>query len=201
MMDCRVVVSTVSPAGYDGLDHSPRTSKPALASPRVKGLTDGQHPGYHRRSQVLPDRSREALARPDSLSPLLVRVGHLRTGVMRPSRIANASTAANFSGGLMTSETVFVGHHQLLRTRIDCLDFMGLNLSSLQITKELDMDRNDVQAMFQHLRQGIVDRRPSVALDVQVECDEVYVVAGHKGNSEAVKKRSTRATPSPEGKA
>ena len=66
---------------------------------------------------------------------------------------------------------------------------MGLNLSSLQIAKELDMDRSDVQAMVQQLRQGIVDRSPAVALEDQVECDEVYVVAGHKGNPEAVKKQ------------
>ena len=67
--------------------------------------------------------------------------------------------------------------------------FMGLNLSSLQIAKELDMDRNDVQAMIQLLRQGIVDRSPPVVLEGEVECDEVYVVAGHKGNPDAVKKK------------
>jgi transposase-like protein len=85
--------------------------------------------------------------------------------------------------------TIFAGHHQPLRTWIVCLYFMGLNLSSLQIAKELDMDRSDVQAMVQQLRQGIVDRRPVVVLEGEVECDEVYVVAGHKGNPEAVKKK------------
>ena len=67
---------------------------------------------------------------------------------------------------------------------------MGLNLSSLQIAKELDIDRNDTQAMVQQLRQGIVDRRPAVVLEGEVECDEVSVVAGQKGNPEAVKKTS-----------
>ncbi len=85
--------------------------------------------------------------------------------------------------------TIFAGHHQPLRTWVVCLYFMGLNLSSLQIAKELDMDRNDVQAMIQQLRQGIVDRRPPVVLEGEVECDEVYVAAGHKGNPEAVKKK------------
>ena len=85
--------------------------------------------------------------------------------------------------------TIFAGHHQPLRTWIVCLYFMGLNLSSLQIAKELDMDRNDVQAMIQLLRQGIVDRSPPVVLEGEVECDEVYVVAGHKGNPDAVKKK------------
>ena len=69
--------------------------------------------------------------------------------------------------------TIFAGRHEPLRTWIICLYFMGLNLSTLQIAKELDMDRNDVQAMVQLLRQGIVDRRPAVVLDGEVECDEV----------------------------
>ena len=47
---------------------------------------------------------------------------------------------------------------------------------------------NDVQAIVQQLRQGIVDRRPAVVLEGEIECAEVYVVAGHKGNPEAVKK-------------
>jgi transposase-like protein len=85
--------------------------------------------------------------------------------------------------------TIFAGHHEPLRTWVVCLYFMGLNLSSLQIAKELDMDRGDVQAMVQQLRQGIVDRRPAVILEGEVECDEVYVVAGHKGNPAAVEKK------------
>jgi len=85
--------------------------------------------------------------------------------------------------------TIFSGHHQPLRTWVLCLYFMGLNLSTMQISKELDLIRSDVQAMVQLLRQGVVDRRPAVVLEGEVECDEVYVVAGHKGNPEAVKKK------------
>lgn len=81
--------------------------------------------------------------------------------------------------------TIFAGHHESLRSWILCLYFMGLNLSSLQIAKELDRNRNDIQEMVQQLRQGIVDRRPAVVLSGEVECDEVYVVAGHKGNPAA----------------
>jgi hypothetical protein len=66
---------------------------------------------------------------------------------------------------------------------------MGLNLSSLQIAKELDLSPSDARAMVQQLRQGIVDRQPEVVLSGEVECDEVYVVAGHKGHPEAVKKK------------
>jgi len=85
--------------------------------------------------------------------------------------------------------TIFAGHHQPLRIWIICSYFMGLNLSGPQIANELDVNRGDVQAMVQLLRQGVVDRRPVVALEGEVEIDEVYVVAGHKGNPEAVKKK------------
>ena len=67
---------------------------------------------------------------------------------------------------------------------------MGLNLSGLQMAHELDVPKDDARAMITQLRQGIVDRRPAAELSGQVECDEVYVVAGHKGHPEAVKKKA-----------
>ncbi len=70
---------------------------------------------------------------------------------------------------------------------------MGLNLSNQQIAKELDLDRGTVQEMTTRLREGIVQRRPAVVLSGEVECDEVYVVAGHKGHPEAVLKGGERA--------
>src|SRR5450631_4281340 len=51
--------------------------------------------------------------------------------------------------------------------------------------QELDINKDDARAMIQQLRQGIVERRPPVELSGEVECDEVYVVAGHKGHPEA----------------
>jgi len=41
--------------------------------------------------------------------------------------------------------------------------------------------------MTSQLREGIVQRKPEVVLSGEVECDEVYVVAGHKGHPEAVR--------------
>jgi transposase-like protein len=87
------------------------------------------------------------------------------------------------------ADTIFAGHHQPLRTWIACLYLMGLNLSGLQIAQELDINKDDARVMIQRLRQGIIDRRPAVVLEGEVECDEVYVVAGHKGHPEAVKKK------------
>ena len=46
--------------------------------------------------------------------------------------------------------------------------------------------------MTRQLRQGVVVRKPAVTLDEEVECDEVYVVAGHKGHPGAVKKKGAK---------
>ena len=88
--------------------------------------------------------------------------------------------------------TVLAGHHQPLRVWVLCLYLMGLNLSNRQIAQELDLGVSDVQAMTEQLRQGLTARTPAVILDGAVEIDEVYVVAGHKGQPEAVAKRGVR---------
>src|ERR671921_1669453 len=85
--------------------------------------------------------------------------------------------------------TVLAGHHQPLRVWVLCLYLMGLNLSNRQIAKELDLGVSDVQAMTEQLRRGLTARAPAVVLDGEVEIDEVYVVAGHKGHPAAVAKR------------
>lgn len=89
--------------------------------------------------------------------------------------------------------TVLAGHHQPLRIWVLCLYFMGLNLSNRQIAGELGLNENDVQVMTGHLREGLVAKLPEVVLDGEVEIDEVYVVAGHKGNPAAVQKKAGRA--------
>ncbi len=47
--------------------------------------------------------------------------------------------------------------------------------------------------MATKLRQGIADRQEPVVLEGEVECDEVYVVAGHKGHPAAVQKKGEKA--------
>src|SRR3954469_3314281 len=54
-----------------------------------------------------------------------------------------------------------------------------------QIAQELGLCESDVQAMV--LRHGIVAKTPEVVLSGDVEFDELYVVAGHKGKPEAVR--------------
>jgi len=92
---------------------------------------------------------------------------------------------------------VLAGHHQPLRVWVLCLYFMGLNLSNRQIALELGLDGSDVQIMTEQLRRGLVAKAPEVELKDEVEpdarassgIDEVYVVAGHKGQPAAVAKR------------
>lgn len=85
--------------------------------------------------------------------------------------------------------TIFAGHHQPLRVWIVCLYFMGLNLSNRQIAQELDLDEDDTQQMTTQLREGIVAKKPEIQVAGEAECDEVYIVAGHKGQPAEVKKR------------
>jgi transposase-like protein len=85
--------------------------------------------------------------------------------------------------------TVLAGHHRPLRVWVLCLYFMGLNLSNRQIAQELDLNEDDVQSMTEQLRSGLVAKTPAVVLEGAVEIDEIYVVAGHKGNPAEVAKR------------
>lgn len=85
--------------------------------------------------------------------------------------------------------SVFSGHHQPLKIWVSCLHLMSLNISNRQIAQELDLNVSDVQKMTQQLRQAVHDKRPDVTLSGEVECDEVYIVAGHKGCPEEVKKK------------
>src|ERR687889_2473437 len=87
------------------------------------------------------------------------------------------------------TDTVLAGHHQPLRVWGLCLYLMGLNLSTRQIAQELGLNGSDVQAMTEQLRGGLVAKAPAARLAGEVEIDEVYVVAGHKGQPAAVAKR------------
>jgi len=66
---------------------------------------------------------------------------------------------------------------------------MGLNLSNRQVAGELGLAVSDVQAMTEQLRSGLIAKASPVQLEGEVEIDEVYVVAGHKGQPAAVAKR------------
>jgi transposase-like protein len=88
--------------------------------------------------------------------------------------------------------TIFMGRHQSLSVWLAYLYLMGLNLSNRQIAQELNLDESDGQAMAEQLRGGIVQRRSKARMSGVVECDEVYVVAGHKGRPDQIKGRVPR---------
>lgn len=91
------------------------------------------------------------------------------------------------------TNTIFQGHHQPLKVWIICLYLMGLNLSNAQIAKELELNESDCHAMTSLLREGVYEKKPEVELSGEVELDELYVVAGHKGQaSEVIKKRESQ---------
>jgi hypothetical protein len=90
------------------------------------------------------------------------------------------------------TNTIFQGHHKPLKIWVVCLYLMGLNLSNSQIAKELGLTENDCHAMTSLLREGVYEKRPQEVLDGEVEFDELYVIAGHKGHPEAVKKRAAK---------
>ncbi|MBV8884334.1 MAG: transposase [Chroococcidiopsidaceae cyanobacterium CP_BM_RX_35] len=87
------------------------------------------------------------------------------------------------------SDTIFARHHQPLQTWILCLYLMGLNLSTHQIAAELDLNKDDAQQMTSQLRACIVKKKPEVILEGEVELDELYLIAGFKGQPVEVKKR------------
>ncbi len=65
---------------------------------------------------------------------------------------------------------------------------MVLNVSNNQVAKGLDLNTSDVHYMTSTLRSGVVERKPEITLEGDVEFDEVYIVAGHKSHPEAIKK-------------
>jgi transposase len=86
------------------------------------------------------------------------------------------------------SGTIFAGHHRPIRIRVLCLYLMGPKVSRYQIARELKLNKDDVQKMVKHLREGIVAAKPPAKLQDIVECDELYIVAGHKRKAAVLEK-------------
>src|SRR5215213_3072753 len=127
----------------------------------------------------------EGIRCPGCSSGAVIRDGHDDTQTHR-QRYRCKACASRFDD---LTGTVLAGHHQPLRVWVLCLYFMGLNLSNRQIAAELGLGASDVQAMTEQLRDGLVAKTPAVELKGEVEIDEVYVVAGHKGQPAAIAKR------------
>jgi transposase-like protein len=137
---------------------------------------------------VRQQRWPEGVRCPACSSATVVRDGLDETQVHR-QRYRCKACAGRFDD---LTGTALAGHRQPLRVWVLRLYFMGLNLSNRQIARELGRDGSDAQAMTERLRGGLVAKAPPVRLEGEVEIDEVYVVAGHKGQPAAVAKRGAR---------
>ena len=88
--------------------------------------------------------------------------------------------------------SVFSGHHQPLKIWVSCLHLMSLNISNSLIAQELDLNISNVQKMTRQFREAVCSKQGDVVLSDEVECDEVYIVAGHKGQPKAVKQKGRK---------
>jgi len=89
--------------------------------------------------------------------------------------------------------TILANKHHPISVWIVMLYLMGLNMSNSQIAAELELDPDVAHVMTMTLRQEICVRKPGCKLKGTVECDEVYVRAGHKGHPEAVRRKNRPA--------
>ncbi len=90
------------------------------------------------------------------------------------------------------TDTIFQNSNIPLSTWILCSYFLSLNLSNSQISEELDIGLDTSQRMCSELREGIIKKKEVSELDGEVEFDEVYVVAGHKGRQDKVKEKNRK---------
>ena len=86
------------------------------------------------------------------------------------------------------SGTIFEGHYKPLKVCVVCSYLMGLNLSNAQIGLELDISESEIYQMTNKLRGGINEKKQPIKLNKEVEIDEAYIIAGHKGYPAIVSK-------------
>lgn len=85
--------------------------------------------------------------------------------------------------------TIFAESNLSLKKWVGCLYLMNMNSSNRQISQELEVSEKTAQKMTTKIRKEVKKNSPDPELSGEVEFDEVYVVAGHKGHPNAVKKR------------
>jgi len=122
---------------------------------------------------------------PSCASPQITKQGHDDTQVAR-QRYRGTSCGRRFDD---VTDTICAGPHQPLRVWRVCLYVMGLHVSNHHMAQELDRKKDDVPQMTCRLRPGMVAKQSTPTLTGEVESDEVYGGAGHKGTPEAVAKK------------
>ena len=84
--------------------------------------------------------------------------------------------------------TLFAESNLPLKAWMGCLYLMNLNTSNHQIANELGVSEKTTQHMATKMRRAVEANTVDPMLSGDVEFDEVYIVAGHKGHPEKVKK-------------
>jgi len=87
------------------------------------------------------------------------------------------------------TSTVLSDSNLPTKTWVLCLYLMGLNQSNSQIASELGLRRTTAQEMTSLLREEIQRKSPEPVLSGAVEMDEVYIVSGHKGRPDIVRRK------------
>lgn len=88
--------------------------------------------------------------------------------------------------------TVFSKHNISAPKMVIFLYLLGLNLSNNQIAQELNIKQSTAQNIATTLRGEVLKNKPKVKIQNSAEIDEVYVIAGHKGDSLAVKAKNRK---------
>lgn len=112
-------------------------------------------------------------------------VGFLAINVMATTIVVSIVINAKV---VQSTMMIFQSHHQPLKVWIIRLYLTSLNLLNAQIGKELGLSANDIHAMTSVLRKGVYEKRTQEQWEGEVEFDESYLIAGHKGKPSSVKK-------------
>ena len=88
------------------------------------------------------------------------------------------------------TNTIFQSSNLPLKTWYGCIYLLGLNVSNRQIAQEIGVSEKTAQNMADKIRAEIDKNRERPILEGNVEFDEVYIVSGHKGLPDTVKKRT-----------
>lgn len=125
----------------------------------------------------------EGVVCPRCGSVSIVKNGHVAT---QPARQQYRCDGCGRWFDDLTGTVLDGRRHEDIRSWVLCLYLMGLNLSNRQIAQELDLSETEAQERCTCLRDTILAHQQPIVLSGAVECDEVYIVAGHKGHPAAV---------------
>ena len=107
---------------------------------------------------------------------------------MRPGTVVSVTIAGVAGATSMTSPTLFRGPSSAVASLVAVPVFLGPEFVEPADRSGTELGQDRVHDRATQRREGIVAQQSVVVLSGEVEGDEVYVVAGHKENPEAVKK-------------